>query len=150
MIDLFERVLLLKRAPLFREVATDDLRHVAGALNEQHCLAGERVFDIHQQGDHMYVIVRGRIGISIAEDPAGRDALIAVLGPGEFFGEMNLLDDLPRSATAHVLEDSALLVLEKARLRGLIMSYPELAWGMLKGFSKRLRAAHKRDRGNAG
>ena len=49
------------------------------------------------------------------------------------------LDDLPRSATAHVLEDSSLLSLEKGQLKRLIVHYPELALGMLKGLSLRLR-----------
>jgi CRP-like cAMP-binding protein len=55
---------------------------------------------------------------------------------------MNLLDDLPRSASAHVIEDSILLVLEKSRLRGLIINYPELSLGMLKSLSLRLRQAN--------
>lgn len=144
MTDLFERIVLLKRAPMFSEVATDDLRHVAQAMEEQKYFAGERVFDINEQGDHMYVVLCGKVGVSIAERPDTRDDWIAVLGPGDYFGEMNLLDERPRSATVHVLEDSTLLVLEKARLRGLIMSYPELSLGMLKGFSLRLREAHRR------
>ena len=55
---------------------------------------------------------------------------------------MNLLDEQPRSATAYVLDDSRLLSLEKSRLRGLIIHYPELSLGMLKGLSLRLRNAN--------
>lgn len=148
MTEFFDRVLALKRAPFFAEVDTDDLRHVARALEEQTYTAGERVFDIGQRGDHMYVIVGGRVGISIAPDPAARD-FIAVLGPGESFGEMNLLDELPRSATAHVIEDARLLALEKVSLRALLMSYPAIGLGMLRAFSLRLRAAHRRSREGA-
>ena len=52
---------------------------------------------------------------------------------------MNLLDDLPRSASAVVLEDARLLKLSKMKLRGLMMSYPELGMGMLKSLSLKLR-----------
>jgi CRP/FNR family cyclic AMP-dependent transcriptional regulator len=145
MADLFERVLLLKKAPFFSEVDTDDLRFVAQALEEESYSAGERVFDINDRGDHMYVIVSGRIGISINPDPKVKEFIVE-LGQGECFGEMNLLDELPRSASAHVLEDTRLLALDKTALRRLIMSYPSLALGMLRGFSLRLREAHERAR----
>jgi CRP-like cAMP-binding protein len=148
MIDFFARVLFLKKAPFFAEVDTDDLRYVAQALEEQTYRAGERVFDINERGDHMYLVASGRVGISIAADPSVKE-FIAVLGEGECFGEMNLLDELPRSATAHVLDDAHLLVLEKARLRSLLMSYPAIGVGMLRAFSLRLREAHRRARERA-
>jgi len=138
MSDIFERILMLKRSPMFTEVSTDDLRVVARALMEELFVAGERVFDINEQGEHMYVIEAGRVGISIEPD-VGAKQFIAVLGSGDCFGEMGILEDRPRSATAHVLEDARLLALEKSRLRGLIVQYPELALGMLRGLSARLR-----------
>ena len=145
MIDFFERVLFLKRAPVFAEVDTDDLRYVAQAVEEQTFVAGERIFDINERGDHMYIVASGKVGISIAPDPSVQD-FIAVLGEGECFGEMNLLDELPRSATALALDDTHVLTLQKARLRGLLMSYPGIAIGMLRAFSLRLRHAHERAR----
>jgi CRP-like cAMP-binding protein len=57
---------------------------------------------------------------------------------------MNLLDDLPRSATAEVIEDTTLLSLEKTRLRGLIQSYPDMSVGMLRSLSLRLRDANQK------
>jgi CRP-like cAMP-binding protein len=57
---------------------------------------------------------------------------------------MNLLDDKPRSATAHALEDAVVLSLDKSRLRGLILSYPEISIGMLRSLSLRLREANLR------
>ena len=112
--DLFDRLMLLKRSPMFSMVSTDDLRVVAQALEMQEYFRGDRVFEVNQQGDYLYLLVSGRIGISIEQDPSSRE-FIATLGPGECFGEMNLLDDLPRSATAQGLEDSTLLALEKGR-----------------------------------
>jgi CRP-like cAMP-binding protein len=144
-IDFFDRILLLKRAPFFADVATDDLRHVARVLEEESFAAGERIFAIDERGDEMYLIASGRVGISIHRDPNARD-FIVVLGEGECFGEMNLLDELPRSATALALDDTHVLTLQKARLRGLLMSYPGIAIGMLRAFSLRLRHAHERAR----
>jgi CRP/FNR family transcriptional regulator, cyclic AMP receptor protein len=143
MSDLFERIMLLKRSPVFTEVKTEDLRVVAQSLEEEQYFKGDRVFDINEYGDRMYIVQNGRIGISLHTDTSKLD-FIAELEAGECFGEMNLIDELPRSATAHVLEDTRLLSLEKSRLRGLVINYPELSLGMLKGLSLRLRQANQK------
>lgn len=140
--DLFERVLMLKRSAVFSEVNTDTLRIVARELLEETYMPGERVCDIDDQGDQMYIIESGRIGISINADPHVKDYL-TILETGECFGEMGMLDDLPRSATAHVIDKSHLLVLEKACLRALISRFPELALGILRSMSLRLREANR-------
>jgi CRP/FNR family cyclic AMP-dependent transcriptional regulator len=143
MTDLFARVLLLKRSVLFAETNTEDLRVVAEELVDEVYLAGERIFDIGEQGDHAYILEHGSVGISLEADPQTRE-FVATLGPGDLFGEMNLFDNLPRSATAHVLQDSHILSLEKGKLRGLLLSYPELGLGLLRGLSLRLRAMNSR------
>lgn len=141
--DLFERLILLKESSIFSMVVTDDLRRVAQAMDEHRYFAGERVFEVNDMGDHLYVLVSGKVGIRIR---CQRDDClqIAELGPGDCFGEMNLLDDLPRSATAYVLEDCVALSLDKGRLRGLLLSYPEIGIGMLRSLSLRLRDAQGR------
>lgn len=143
--DLFDRLLLLKESSIFNRVLTDDLRRVATSMDEREYQAGEHVFEINEQGDHLYFLVSGKVGISIEQDPSVPH-YIDTLGPGDCFGEMNLLDELPRSASAHVLEDSVLLALGKGQLRGLLLSYPEISIGMLRSLSLRLRDAHRRQR----
>lgn len=141
MADLFKRVLFLKESDIFSKVTTDDLRYVAQALEEDVFFAGERVFDINDQGDHLYIVTEGKIGISIDPDPAKKE-YVAYIGPGEAFGEMNLVDDLPRSATAHVIEDTRALSLEKSRLAGLLLSYPEISVGIMRALSLKVREGH--------
>ncbi|OGI44007.1 MAG: hypothetical protein A2150_03115 [Candidatus Muproteobacteria bacterium RBG_16_64_11] len=141
MADLFDRILMLRKSALFAHVTTEDLRVVAQELTEEMYFSGDRVFDINEQGDHMYIVESGRVGVSLDPDPAAR-TFVAEIGPGECFGEMNIFDELPRSATVHVLEDTKLLSLEKSKLRGLIMRYPELSLGLLRGLSMRLRATN--------
>ncbi len=143
MADLYTRILMLSKAPVFASVNTEDLRVLARELEEEACFTGERVFDINEPSDRVYVIETGKIGISISPDPKVRE-FIATLGPNECFGEMGLFDDKPRSATAHVLEDSTLLALDKAKLRALILRYPEMALGMLRSLSLRLREANRK------
>jgi CRP-like cAMP-binding protein len=143
MADLFDRILFLKESSIFAKVTTDDLRYVAQALEDDVFFAGERVFDINDQGDHLYIVTEGKIGISIDPDPT-RKEFVAYIGPGEAFGEMNLVDDLPRSATAHVIEDTRVLSLEKSRLGGLLLSYPEIGIGMMRALSLKIREGHAR------
>ena len=141
--DLFDRLILLKKSPIFSLVMTDDLRVVAQAMEKQEYFAGDCIFEIGDQGDHLYIIVSGKVGISL-ESKSSDKSYIATLSSGDCFGEMNLLDDLPRSATAEVIEDTALLSLEKTRLRGLIQSYPDMSVGMLRSLSLRLRDANQK------
>jgi CRP/FNR family cyclic AMP-dependent transcriptional regulator len=141
--DLFNRLILLKKSPIFSMVMTDDLRVVAQAMEKQEYFAGDCIFEIGDQGDHLYIIVSGKVGISLESKPSSK-SYIATLSSGDCFGEMNLLDDLPRSATAEVIEDTTLLSLEKTRLRGLIQSYPDMSIGMLRSLSLRLRDANQK------
>ncbi|WP_018232953.1 Crp/Fnr family transcriptional regulator [Thioalkalivibrio thiocyanodenitrificans] len=143
--DLFERILLLKQSPIFDQLPTEDLGVVARHLEEERYFSGDRVFDLGEHGDRVYFLLSGRIGVYLRPTRAAEEFLTE-LGPGECFGEMNLLDGLPRSATAHVLDDSVVLSLEKSKLRGLIINYPELSLGMLKSLSLRLRKANLRSR----
>ena len=138
MAKIFDRILLLKNSTIFSEVAVEDLQVVAQALDTEFYVKGDRIFDINEQGDRMYMIHTGKIGISTNVNPEVKE-FVATLGPGEFFGEMNLLDDLPRSATAYVLEDAELFSIERGKLRNLVINYPELSFGILKSLSMRLR-----------
>jgi len=138
MADFFDRIVILKRTPIFAEVSTDDLRVVVEEMQEEAYFAGEGVFEINDPSDRMYIVLTGKIGISLDPDPKVKD-YVSMVGPGECFGEMGPIDGSPRSATAHVVEDSLLLYLDKLKLHGLIASYPELAFGLLHGMSVRVR-----------
>lgn len=139
--DLFEKVLLLKDSGIFSEINTEDLSFVADALEEEQYFSGDRIFEKNDRGEYMYLVVDGEVGIALDKNS---DDYMVRMSSGECFGEMNLLDDLPRSASAVVLKDAMLLKLSRARLRGLIMSYPELGLGMLKSLSLKLRETTRR------
>ncbi|HHO59034.1 MAG TPA: cyclic nucleotide-binding domain-containing protein [Thiotrichales bacterium] len=143
---LYDRILLLKQSAVFGQVKTEDLKVVAQSLQEERYFSGDRVFDIGEYGDCMYIIQAGRVGIALEKINRSHPAFVTELGKGECFGEMNLFDDLPRSASACVIDDAILLSLEKSRLRALIINYPELGLGMLKALSLRLRQANSQTR----
>lgn len=139
MSQLFERVLILTKVPLFAFLRTDQLSRLAPLLEPAAWPKGVRIFDMGDMGLEMYIITSGRIGISVDPDPS-RPVFIAELKAGDVLGEMALIDSEPRSATAHVLEDTQALALDNEKLHGLLMSYPELGIGILRALSQRLRA----------
>ncbi len=139
---LFDRILLLKRVPFFALLRTDQLRHIVPKLEPAGWASGERVFEKGDPSDCMYILLSGRVGIVLHDDPESTE-YVALLGPGDCFGEMGLLDDLPRSATAHVLETAEALSLSRERLQGMLLAYPELGIGMLAALSLRLREANE-------
>jgi CRP/FNR family cyclic AMP-dependent transcriptional regulator len=134
-----ERVLLLTKVPLFACLRTDQLSRLAPLLEPVAWPKGTRIFDMGDIGLEFYIILDGRIGISVDPDPSLL-VFINELKAGDSLGEMALIDSEPRSATAHVLEDTQALALDKEKLHGLLMSYPELGIGMLRALSQRLRA----------
>lgn len=135
----FERVLLLAKVPLFAYLRTDQLNRLAPLLEPVAWPKGARVFDMGDMGMELFIITSGHIGISVDPDP-NRQVFINELRAGDCLGEMSLIDNEPRSATAHVLEDTEALALEKEKLHGLLMTYPELGIGMLRALSLRLRS----------
>ncbi|MDH5392365.1 MAG: cyclic nucleotide-binding domain-containing protein [Gammaproteobacteria bacterium] len=136
MTDLFDRIYLLKQSLIFSKVFTDDLRFIAESLYEEIFYKGDHIFELNDQGNEMFIITSGKVGISLSDN---EKHTITELHTGDCFGEMNLLDGLPRSATAHALEDTHLLCLNKSNLRGLILSYPEISLGILNSLSLKLR-----------
>lgn len=136
--SVLETLFLLQRVPYFALLRTDQLQYVVPLLEPTGWTQGERVFDLGDPGEDMYIIVKGRIGISL-DKGSERPELVVELGAGDCFGEMGILDDQPRSATAHVLEDTEALALGREKLNGLLLAYPELGIGILRALGRRLR-----------
>jgi len=139
---LFDRIILLKRVPFFALLRTDQLRHIVPKLEPAGWASGECVFEKGDPSDCMYILLSGRVGVALNDDPNSTE-YVALLGPGDCFGEMGLLDDLPRSATVHVLETAEALSLSREHLHGMLLAYPELGIGMLAALSLRLREANE-------
>lgn len=103
--------------------------------------AGAVLFREGEQGDKMYVIRTGKV--SIWKQIAESEITLAVLGPGDFFGEMALLEGLPRSASATVLEESLLIEVEGPAFDALVRTKGEIAVRLMRRLSARLRDADK-------
>ncbi len=98
----------------------------------------EIIFKENSMGDEMYVVHSGRVRL-VTKAP-GTDLLLGMLGPGEFFGEMALVDDAPRSATATAEEhNTKLVVLNQSRFLYLVSQQPPFALTIMHGLCQRIR-----------
>lgn len=95
--------------------------------------AGERIFDQGDQGDSMYVVIEGQVEI------VHRGEVINTLGPGEFFGEMALVDSRPRSATARAKSPSKLVPINRFSFTYYVQNSPFFALEVMEIMAERLR-----------
>ena len=132
----------LANIQLFRGIAPRGLETLAAITREQSYGKGEFVFREGAPGTSLYLLLSGKVRISKNVAGMGEEAL-AVLGPGDVFGEMSIIDDSPRSADAIVHETCRLLVLEKEPLEDLMFLHKDIAyemlWNVVRTLSSRLR-----------
>ncbi len=129
----------LSRIHLFEGIAPTGLRRIAEIATEETHRLGQFIFREGDSGNALYLILEGKVRISREVSGMGEEAL-AVLGPGEAFGEMALIDDFPRSADAKVHERCRLLVISKDALESLLFLHKDLAYEILWNFVKILSA----------
>lgn len=130
---------------LFQGLSPEGLERIAAIAGEESHGLGTFVFHEGEMGDKLYLILEGKVRISRELPGMGEEAL-AVLGPGESFGEMSLIDDTPRSADARVHERCRLLVITREAFEDLLFVHKDLAyeilWNFVKTLSGRLRDAN--------
>ncbi len=132
---------ILKRVPLFAGLPDDALAALAARLRRRSLPGGTPVVYKGDPSGALYLIESGRVKVHQAT-ASGGEVILNLLGPGDFFGEMSLLDGQPRSADISTLEPSALLLLEGDALRDLLTSQPAVAWTLLQILSRRVRDAN--------
>ncbi len=132
----------LAKIHLFAGLNRKVLEAIASIAIEQSEPAGTLLFAHGDVGDKLYLILQGKVRISRNIPGIGEEAL-AVMGPGETFGEMCLFDDAPRSADARVHEKCQLLVLSRDRFAELLFLRMDVAyevlWNTVRMLTKRLR-----------
>jgi signal transduction histidine kinase len=129
----------LQRNILFREVKPEVLRRCRAYFTERHFEAGDLIFDEYSKGRDLYLIAAGRVRIK-KYTKFGVESLLAVLHPGDFFGELSLIDGLPRSARAEAVDDSDFLVLSADNYRSLVHNHRQIALNLLTNIALRLRS----------
>jgi len=133
----------LATVPLFSGLDRIELQRFGEMTREKFYPRGSVILFENDPGDSLFVVRQGRVKVVlIGED--GREVILGVLGVGEHFGELALIDDRPRSAHVIAMDDSHLLVLRREDFRRRVESSPAVAWSLLTELSRRLRRADEK------
>jgi len=135
MITTVEKVLFLKSIDLFSQIPGEDLAQVALISTEETREQGEEIFAEGEAGDALYMVLEGKVRVHKL------DRVIAELAERECFGEMAILDAAPRSATVTAVSDTNLLKISREDFEEIMSEKPEIALGIIRVLSRRLRDA---------
>jgi uncharacterized membrane protein len=129
---------LLRSIPMFDGLAEDDLEALANALDMRTFKAGTQIFAQGDIGYAMYIVASGHINIFLPGEESRRVSLKDI-SRGEFFGELALFDEKPRSASALATTDAVLYELKRATLGAFLEKHPRAAMAILRTMSERMR-----------
>lgn len=130
----------LANITMFEHLDEDDRASLAEVVDEIEVSAGKTLFEAGDPGDSLFIVVSGEIELFI-KDTAGQKIVLHIAQPGDMFGELAMLDSGPRTATALVLVDSEVLVLDRDDLMLLFQRKPEAALHMLASLGSLTRKA---------
>lgn len=126
--------------PLFAGLGTDELAALHARMERTQFPANQTVFWRGERGEHLYVIESGRAAVTVPSDE-GKHITVDVLGPGQVFGEISMLDGGPRTATVRALEPLVLRSLAREQFHAFLRSSPSAAIHMLAVMGQRQRAS---------
>ena len=129
-----DKVELLERVPLFAEMSRDELEQLSGIVREVDVKAGDVLTHEGRHEGYFFVVVDGSVGIERGGE------VINTLGPGDFLGEIALLDGGPRTATATAVTPTRLLSLEHQAFDDLMDTSPTIRTAVMEAVGQRLRA----------
>jgi CRP-like cAMP-binding protein len=132
---------LLRNVPIFSELTEPDVATLAKVATRRRYPKDTVVFFENEEGDFFFMILEGRIKVTILGDD-GREIILSVLGSGDFFGEMALLDNEPRTATAIAIEESELLSLHRTDFQNVIADNRGIMAALIRILTARLRRAN--------
>ncbi len=131
--------LLLRQTALFSMLDEDTLDEVLQVLTVIKLKRGTDLFLENDKANTLYIVADGRIAI-IKSFVDRKDSMVALIEPGDLFGEMGLFEDQPRSATARALENSELVEVPYPPIRKALEARPSLLWSLVSLLAQRLRS----------
>jgi CRP/FNR family transcriptional regulator, cyclic AMP receptor protein len=131
----------LRNTLLFRGLDDEAARALGSSLTETKIRRGDVLFSEGDSGDRLYIVTEGKVKLGRTSSD-GRENLLAILGPGQMFGELSLFDPGPRSATVTAVTDCTMQSLSHEELGKWLDGRPEVARGLLTQLAGRLRRAN--------
>ena len=134
---------ILKKVPFFSVLKDREILAVIPMFKEKKFARNSVIFTQEEEGNTFFFIIDGRVKVVILSR-GGREVILAILGKHDFFGEMSLIDDMPRSATLIALEDTSIIFLKREDFLAKLIKYPEMTLRLMQEMSKRIRRADER------
>jgi CRP/FNR family transcriptional regulator, cyclic AMP receptor protein len=134
---------VLKTVPLFASFPEEQLRMLTAMVTRKSAPRSTTIMAGGDPTDSLYIVLSGRLKVMMS-DSEGKEVILAILGPGEFFGEMGLIDDEPRSATVVTIEPCELLSIAKREFKKCMAENFQMADAVMRGLVKRLREADRK------
>jgi len=138
-----ENKAFLRRVPLFSGLTEAQLETLAAGSARRSYPKGRTIVSEGEPSQSMYILLAGRAKVQ-RSDSEGKEVILAVLGSGEFFGEMSLIDDSPRSASVITLEPCEFMAVSKDAFKAMLTQSPDVAMNVMRGLVRRLREADKK------
>ena len=129
---------MVRKAPLFGGLDEQTAESLIATMSPQRLERGDVLFHEGDQGDRLYVIGEGKIKLGRTSSD-GRENLLAILGPGEMFGELSLFDPGPRTATATAVAETQVVSMGNEQLKEFLAQRPGVAATLLAALARRLR-----------
>src|SRR6266705_2834501 len=136
-------IVLLRNVPLFSMLAEGQLQLLTRVLSRKAYPKNSTIIAAGDPTDAMYIVVSGRLKV-VMSDKEGQEVILAILNQGEFFGEMGLIAQAPRSATVTTIEPCELLTITRADFTKCLQGNFDLTMNVIRGLVKRLREADKK------
>ena len=133
---------VVRQAPLFAALDDEAANALRSTMASVTLSRGQVLFHEGDPGDRLYVIVDGKIKLGRTSGD-GRENLLAILGPGEMFGELSLFDPGPRNATATAVADTQMIGLGNEDLTSWLSGRPDVARHLLRALARRLRRTNE-------
>lgn len=133
---------ILRQATIFTGLDDEAAASLEASMSSVSIQRGRTLFNEGDDGEALFVIVDGKVKLG-RTSPDGRENLLAILGPGQVFGELSLFDPGPRSATATAVVDTELRSLSHADLLPLITEHPQVSRALLRQLAARLRRTNE-------
>lgn len=137
-LSVMERVLFLRKVPLFAKLPPPDLKQIASIANELYFPDGERIAEQGEQGDEMFVIVSGEVQVMVETDE-GDELELARRNSGEYVGEMAIISQAPRMASLDASGEVRLLCIDQEEFEGMLRLRPETSLTVMRVLCDRLR-----------
>ncbi|MCI4430069.1 MAG: cyclic nucleotide-binding domain-containing protein [Burkholderiales bacterium] len=133
---------LIRRVPLFSLLTNDQAQGIADAVVKRRYRRSEIIVEFGKKSNALYILLTGRARVLTA-DSRGREVILAVLQPGDYVGEMSLIDNEPHSATVRAEVQTDMLILGRAEFARCLPENSSLSYAIMRGLVHRLRSADR-------